>query len=119
MVPTLQKRCANGNGFRNAVSAVNGALEFRRTVVFISDVDHDLRKKDTLRVDFSSYTAKGAPLSGHCSGTQCFYCCPILTPLMLFFSPYSWNTEKCFLLHSQEGRQSQRVITRGFCRAQM
>lgn len=119
MVPTLQKRRANRNGFRNIVSAVNGALEFRRTVIFVSDMDHDLRKTDTLRMDFSFYTAKRAPISGHCNGSQCFCCCPIITPLMLFFSHYSCNTEKYFLLHCQEGRQSQKVITRGIYRACM
>lgn len=83
---TLQKRRSNRNGFGNVVSAVNGALEFRRTVIFIGDMDHDLRKKDVLRMTFNFYTAKRASLSGHCSGSQCFCCCSILTPLMLFFS---------------------------------
>lgn len=116
LVPTLQKRGANRNGFRNVVSAVNGALEFRRTVIFIGDMDHDLRKSNTLRMDFSFYTAKRAPLSAHCSGRQCFCCCPILTPLMLF-SHYSCDTEKYFLLYSQDGKQSQKVMTRGICRS--
>lgn len=115
MVPTLQKRCTNRNGFRNVVSAVNGALEFRRTVIFIGDMDHDLRKRDKVRMDFSFYIAERASLSGHCSGSQCLWCCPILTPLMLFFSHHSCNTEKCFL-HSQDARQSQKVI-RSICRA--
>lgn len=61
----MQKRRPHRNGFGHVVSAVDGALEFRRTVVFIRDMDHDLRKKDTLRMDFSFYTAERAPLLGH------------------------------------------------------
>lgn len=60
---TLQKRRADRNGFGNVVPGVNGVLEFRRTVVFIRDMDHDLRQKETLRRNIGFYTQQNLPLT--------------------------------------------------------